>query len=225
MEVLAGNTKSTIAFFTNFGSAYVAKIVDIPASTGYGDPVQKLFKFKDGEKVVSALSMDARVKPAEENLIAVTKNGYGLRFALAPHVEVSTRAGRRFAKVADGDDIVAVRPAPDDGILVVATSDSHALVCDVAEVNILANPGRGVTVIKTDEGVDVMGFAINETLSLESDKGKTAEVKPLKKDRVPRGSKGRQVFSRKDKVARVVTPPPSVPQLAAPDAAKPETKE
>jgi DNA gyrase subunit A len=225
MEVLAGNTKSTIGFFTNFGSAYVAKIVDIPASTGYGDPVQKLFKFKDGERVVSALSMDPRVKPAEENLLAVSKGGYGLRFALAPHVEVSTRAGRRFAKVADGDEIVGVRPAPDDGILVVATSDSHALVCDVGEVNILANPGRGVTVIKTDEGVDVVGFAVNDTLALESDKGKTADVKPLKKDRVPRGSKGRQVFSRKEKVARIVVGPPTVPQLAAPEGGKSETKE
>ena len=45
------------------------QIVDIPASTGYGDPVQKLFKFKDGERVVSArCRWIARVKPAEENL-------------------------------------------------------------------------------------------------------------------------------------------------------------
>src|SRR6185312_16585273 len=104
------------------GSAYVAKIVDIPASTGYGDPVQKLFKFKDGEKVVSAVSMDSRVKPAEENYLAISKNGYGLRFAIAPHTELSTRAGRRFAKVADGDEIVDVKPAPDEGVLVVASS-------------------------------------------------------------------------------------------------------
>ena len=223
MQVLAGNTKSVISFFTNFGSAYVAKIVDIPASTGYGDPVQKLFKFKDGEKVVSAVSMDSRVKPAEENYLAISKNGYGLRFAIAPHAELSTRAGRRFAKVADGDEIVDVKPAPEEGVLVVASS-THTLVCDVSEVNILANPGRGVTVIKTDDDENVVGFAINEPLTLESEKGKTMEVKPLKKDRVPRGSRGSLAFSRKEKVARVVTPPPTVPQLAAADA-KSETKE
>jgi len=171
MQVLAGNTKSPITFLTNFGSAYVAKIVDIPASTGYGDPVQKLFKFKDGERVVSAVSMDARVKPAEENYLAITKNGYGLRFAIAPHTEVSTRTGRRFAKVAEGDEIVDVKPAPDDGILVVA-SQTHTLVCDVSEVNILANPGRGVTVIKTDDDENVVGFGVNEPLALESEKGR-----------------------------------------------------
>ena len=224
MQVLAGNTKSPITFLTNFGSAYVAKIVDIPASTGYGDPVQKLFKFNDGERVVSAVSMDARVKPAEENYLAITKNGYGLRFAIAPHTEVSTRTGRRFAKVAEGDEIVDVKPAPDDGILVVA-SQTHTLVCDVSEVNILANPGRGVTVIKTDDDENVVGFGVNEPLALESEKGKTMEVKPLKKDRVPRGSRGSLAFSRKEKVARVVTAPPTVPVLPASEGGKSETKE
>jgi DNA gyrase subunit A len=225
-DVLAGNTKGPIVFLTNFGSAYVCKIVDIPASTGYGDPVQKLFKFKDGERVVRAFSLDSRVKPTEENLLAISRHGYGLRFALAPHTEVSTRSGRRFAKVAEGDEIVGVLPAPEDGVLVVATADSHTLVCDVSEVNVLANPGRGVTVIKTEDDVHVVGFTINEPLVLESDKGKTEEVRPLKKDRVPRGSKGRQVFSRKERVERVVTPPPTVPQLGASASGdKSETKE
>jgi DNA gyrase subunit A len=223
MDVLAGNTRSPIAFFTNFGSAYVAKIVDIPASTGYGDPVQKLFKFKDGERVVWALSLDERMKPKDENLVAISKAGYGLRFALAPHSEISTRAGRRFARVADGDEIVGVRPAPDNGILCVATQDSHALVCDVADVNLLANPGRGVTVIKIDDDVSVVGFTVDEPLVLESDKGRTEEVRPLKKDRVPRGSKGRQIFSRKERVERVITAPVAVPELPADD--KSETKD
>ena len=40
--------------------AYTARIVDVPASTGYGEPIQSLFKFKDGEKVVAALSLDPR---------------------------------------------------------------------------------------------------------------------------------------------------------------------
>ena len=38
-----------------------ARLVDLPASTGYGEPIQSLFKFKDGEQVVGALSLDPRV--------------------------------------------------------------------------------------------------------------------------------------------------------------------
>ncbi len=60
LAVLPGSTKATVVFFTNFGVAYTAKIADVPASTGYGEPIQSLFKFKDGEKVVAALSLDAR---------------------------------------------------------------------------------------------------------------------------------------------------------------------
>ena len=51
-----------MVFFTNFGAAYTCRIIDVPASTGYGEPVQKLFKFKDGERVIAAFSLDPRVR-------------------------------------------------------------------------------------------------------------------------------------------------------------------
>jgi DNA gyrase subunit A len=61
LAVLPGSTRATVVFFTNFGSAYTCRIIDAPASTGYGEPVQSLFKFKDGERVVAAASLDPRV--------------------------------------------------------------------------------------------------------------------------------------------------------------------
>src|SRR5262249_17430797 len=151
---------------------------DVPPSTGYGDPVQKLFKFDDGERVVAALSLDARLRPKEEHLVAVTLKGYGLRFALQPHIEGSTRSGRRFARPSEGDEIVGLKPAPDGATLCVATYHAHQLVCDLGEVNVLANPGRGVTVVKLDGDDDrVVGFSVDETLVVENEKGKSAEIK------------------------------------------------
>src|SRR5213078_3545124 len=97
--VLAGSLKSNLVLFSNFGTAYVTRFNDVPPSTGYGDPVQKLFKFDDNERVVGALSLDPRLERPEK-LLAVSRRGYGLRFALAPHTDLSTRAGRRFAKPA-----------------------------------------------------------------------------------------------------------------------------
>jgi DNA gyrase subunit A len=61
LAAIAGSTRATMVFFSNFGVAYTSRIVDVPASTGYGDPVQKLFKLKDGEKIVAAFSLDPRV--------------------------------------------------------------------------------------------------------------------------------------------------------------------
>ena len=62
MTVLGGSTVDNLVFFSNYGSAYTIRIGDIPpARSGYGDPAQKLFKFKDGERIVEALSLDPRM--------------------------------------------------------------------------------------------------------------------------------------------------------------------
>ncbi len=210
--VLVGNTKQVMVFFTNFGSAYSCRIVDIPASTGYGDPVQKLFKFKDGERVVSALSLDPRVRTTSPLLFAATKNGYSLRFALEGHSEVSTRAGRRFARVEEGDEILGVVPIPENGIVIAVSENSRVLSCRAVEINVLANPGRGVTLMKLSDDDRLVGFSVDAPLSVEGDKGRTEEIKPLKKDLSARGGKGTQLW-KKERVAKVVTAPPTVPSL------------
>jgi DNA gyrase subunit A len=143
----------------------------------------------------------------------VTRGGYGLRFALQPHTEPSQRSGRRFARVEEGDEVVGVRPAPDDALLCVASERSHALVCRLEEINVLANPGRGVTVMKLDDDDRVLAFTVNETLTVENEKGKQATVEPLKKRREKRATKGSVIWTRKDRVAKIVPPPIVVPQL------------
>ena len=60
MAVLPGSTRASVVFFSNFGVAYTARIIDIPASTGYGEPIQRFFKLKDREKIVATLSLDPR---------------------------------------------------------------------------------------------------------------------------------------------------------------------
>src|SRR5439155_13683614 len=60
LAAFAGSTRATCVFFSNFGVAYTCRIIDVPASTGYGEPIQRLFKLKDGEKIVAALGLDPR---------------------------------------------------------------------------------------------------------------------------------------------------------------------
>jgi len=97
-----GSTRAAIVFFTNFGAAYTCRVVDVPASTGYGEPIQRLFKFRDGERVIAAMSLDPRVAgaiaPIREgdvppvHAVAVTSDGYSLRFSLEPFA--ARRRGR-----------------------------------------------------------------------------------------------------------------------------------
>jgi DNA gyrase subunit A len=61
LGAVAGSTKSAIALFSSFGACYVMRLNDVPATTGYGEPVQKFFKMGDGEKIVAIMSFDPRV--------------------------------------------------------------------------------------------------------------------------------------------------------------------
>src|SRR5207253_3143693 len=203
LSVLAGSLKSNLVLFSNFGAAYVTRFNDVPASTGYGDPVQKLFKFDDQERVVGGLSLDPRV-PRPEKLVAVSKRGYGLRFPLAPHTELSTRAGRRYAKPGKDDELIGVAPVEDRDLLAVVTQSSRAIVCKVKEINELAGPGRGVTVINVADDDEAIAFLATtdkeQRIALESVKGgKKMSLGVKTYELAARGGKGREMV-KKDKV-------------------------
>ncbi|PZR07914.1 MAG: DNA topoisomerase [Archangium gephyra] len=208
MSLVSGSLKSSLIFFSSAGSAYTTRFNDIPASTGYGDPVQKLFKFDDGERVIGALSLDPRL-PVPTQMVGVSKDGYGMRFNLDAFKEQSTRSGRRFAKAGQGDEIIGVSACTPKDLLAVVTKNTNALVCKVEEVNELAGPGRGVTVIKTADDDQVMAFLCTSKkdaeLTIETAKGKTLKLTPVRYEVTSRGGKGREM-SKKDTVKSISRP-------------------
>ncbi|MDX2087222.1 MAG: DNA topoisomerase IV subunit A [Kofleriaceae bacterium] len=214
-HVLPGSTKEKVIFFTSRGSAYVIKINDIAATAGYGDPAQKYFKFADGEKIVSAMTLDARAM-VPETLLAVTRDGYGLRFAMAPHNELTTKAGRRYAKPGEGDEVLGVVACNDGDVVVTATRDGHVLHCKADEIAKLEGPGRGVTVIKTGDDDVVIGFIAGrkaDMLTIETDKsGKKFELHADPKEVSSRGGKGHQLMKRV--TFKVVEKPVTIQPLA-----------
>ena len=206
-----GSTRATMVFFTNFGVAYTSRIVDVPASTGYGEPVQKLFKFKDGEKVIAAFSLDPRIAKKIEarkegdvppvHAVAVTSDGYAMRFSLQGFVEVSTRSGRRYARTADGAEVVTVAMTTGEETVIAATSAARAMLCPVEEVNFLSGPGRGVILIKIDFPEDkVIGALVStgdrDLLTVETSRGAEQTISTTKYEIVGRGGKGRELMQR-----------------------------
>ncbi len=156
LAAFAGSTRATCVFFSNFGVAYTCRIIDVPASTGYGEPIQKLFKLKDGETRrrgdeprsrasignITPKKADRAQPPV--HAVAVSSDGYALRFGLEALVEPSTRAGRRFARPAEGAEIVGVARVTGGEILIAATAQARGLLCKADEVNYLSGPGKGV---------------------------------------------------------------------------------
>jgi DNA gyrase subunit A len=223
----AGSTRSTIAFFTNFGSAYTCRIVDVPASTGYGEPIQSLFKFRDGERVVAAMSLDPRAvgdiaspaegQPAPVHALALASDGYALRFGLDGLVEPSTRAGRRYARPADKAEVVGVAKIGGAETIIGVTREARAMLCPVEEVNFLAGPGKGVIFIKIDPAKDrVLGFVASvgdrDLLVVETSRGAEQTVSTAKYEVTSRGGRGRELLQR-GQFTRVIPREVAVPSL------------
>src|SRR6185436_9450594 len=49
--VLPGTTRDRLVLFSTRGTVYVLRVADVPATTGYGEPIQSLLKFGNGEHV------------------------------------------------------------------------------------------------------------------------------------------------------------------------------
>ncbi len=227
LAVLQGSTRATVVFFSNFGTAYSARMIDVPASTGYGEPVQKLFKLKDGERVIAALSLDPRIigeiKPKREgdvpptHAVAVTSDGYSLRFGLEALVEPSTRSGRRFARPSDGGDVVGVARITGSETLIAATAEARAILCPVDEVNYLSGPGKGVILIKLVGSEDrVIGFLAStgdrDIMRVETSRGAEQTISTAKYEVTGRGGKGRELLQR-GQFVRVIPAEVETPQL------------
>src|SRR5206468_9799188 len=52
--ILPGTTRDRLVLYSTTGTMYVLRVADVPATTGYGEPVQSLLKFGDGERVAAA---------------------------------------------------------------------------------------------------------------------------------------------------------------------------
>src|SRR5262249_46257307 len=207
LAAFAGSTRASCVFFSNFGAAYTSRIIDVPASTGYGEPIKKQFKLKDGEKIVGAMSLDPRAagtiaakkegEPAPVHAVAVSSDGYALRFNLDGFVEPSTRAGRRYARPAKGAEIMNVARLAGGEVLIAATSEGRGILCNAEEVNFLAGPGKGVLLIKLGKEDRVLGAIASsgdrDLLTVETTRGAEQTISTAKYGVTGRGGKGREL--------------------------------
>ncbi len=177
--------------------------------------------------MVAAFSLDPRVTPATAaptegeppptHAVAVSSDGFALRFSLEPFAEPSTRAGRRFARQARGAEVVGVSIVRDKAVIIASTRQARAILCDMDEINFLSGPGKGVTLIKLDRQEDaVLGFVAStgarDLLTVETSRGAAQTISTAKYETTKRGGKGRELLQR-GRFTRVVPPPVATPVL------------
>jgi DNA gyrase subunit A len=224
LAAFAGSTRASCVFFSNFGVAYSCRFIDVPASTGYGEPIQKQFKLKDGERVVAAMSLDPRVTgvitakkegdAAPVHAVAVSSDGYALRFNLDGLVEPSTRSGRRYARPAEGAEVLNVARLSGGEVLIAASAEARGILCKADEVNFLSGPGKGVLLIKLGEDDRLLGAIASsgdrDLLTVETTRGAEQTISTAKYEVTGRGGKGRELLQR-GQFTRVVWPIPDAP--------------
>ena len=220
--VLAGSTRATVGFFTNYGTCYTTRIADIPSTTGYGDPVQKLFSFDDGEHVVGVVTFDERAlpdpvppepsdsgelfdpedpeAPRHPYVVAITKGGRATRFTLDGYLEPSIRTGRKYMRLDDEDEVVRVHLARGDENVCLASHDGRALVFPAHQVSVYKGPAKGVRAIRLEDDDRVLGFTLStqarEGLAVQTNNGRDEVVRTTKFDVTNRGAKGTLVIKR-----------------------------
>lgn len=227
LACVAGSTRESIGFFSSIGVCYTARMIDIPASTGFGEPIQKLFKLKDGERIIAAISFDPRVideikedpkKPdlcPAAHVLAVTSNGFALRFGLESFAEPSTRTGRRFARVKPGAAVVDVAVVHGTEVILAVTANCRAMVCSAEEVNYLSGAGKGVTLIRLASDDRVLGFKPStgdrDLLTVQTNRGAKKTISTAKYRVTARGGRGNEI-QKNGKIAEIITPPIAAPE-------------
>ncbi|MCK6527525.1 DNA topoisomerase IV subunit A [Myxococcota bacterium] len=221
-------TTESVALFTNLGSCYTVRVADVPQTTGHGEPVQRLFNFEDGERVVGVLCSDRRHMPAAapEALaavlegdprppyaVALTRAGKCLRFGLESFLEPSTRSGRRFARLdgkIGGDAVLGVELSDGTEAVAVASERGRVILFRVEEINLLRGPGLGLQAMRLDDEDRLLGFTLvhkrREGLEVETNRGARVIVRETRYPVVSRGGRGYEVVKR-GRFVKVILPP------------------
>ncbi len=220
IAVAPGSTLDHVVFFADDGAAYTMRINEVPASSGYGEPVAKFFRLGDQVKIIGVVTTDERFTPADKKpkngdppgpyLLIVTAQGQTLRAPFGPFRTESTKVGRRYVKLNESDRVVmATVLHGDEETIYLASAEGHVIHFKVDDINILAGVGKGVMGIKLADGDTCLGGALMsgrfDKFTLETSGGRTMEFGRNKYEITSRGGKGFEAVKRANFV-RVVPP-------------------
>jgi DNA gyrase subunit A len=215
------STRDHVVFFTNLGTMYSLSVTDFPSSSGYGDPIQKILKFKDGENIVDSYGVKAPTKDDKqteipaimadyphlikegEKIALVTAKGMGFLATIDGIIGLK-RSGKRVMNVRSGDKLVSVVFPNKE--LAMFTSNTSGISIPFSEV--LAREGAAVgiqlmSVRSDDELVSAVSYPGKGKfiVHLDSDKSKEVEVSEVVKGK--RALKGNKVITGKGNIVSV----------------------
>jgi len=211
LDVLPGSTVDSAVLCSSDGVAYTLAIDQIPASSGYGEPLAKHVRMADGASIVAALSTDSRFTPVDEtdddastlpHLLIATAQGQVMKVSLSTFRPPSSRTGRKFCRLRKGDQVVHVELIRDHTTMFLATQQARIIHFALEEVPILSGPGIGVRGIKMAKDDVVLGAKLltrpSDTLRVINNNETTLSFGQMKYNVTSRAGKGVRTSQRNE---------------------------
>jgi DNA gyrase subunit A len=170
----ACDTRNCLAIFTSAGNLFACRVHELVATSGFGVPVQKMFRFADGEQIVACRILDRNGgnKDLEGEIFAYTERGLGLRLAKS-YLNETKRIGKRIMRVQDNDRMAGVVDV-ERKMFFLVTEQGYGLFFLHSEVPLLSNPGKGVILQKLPREDRIAGVCCvnkSNTVELKTAKG------------------------------------------------------
>lgn len=209
-KAFALSTLDAVAFITNFGGLYYMRVSDFPASGGYGSPIQKLLRFKDGERVAECYGIRNQTSDqlevfedgkdllaAGQKLFLLTERGMASVYSVEEDLSSIKKSGRRIMRVREGDNlVVVVKESPD---LALFTRNGLGLAIKSKEIPERIGAAVGVIamgVSSSDALVAAQGFSGKVSLELTLSDGSTKRLCASEIVKGKRGLKGKAVVKK-----------------------------
>jgi DNA gyrase subunit A len=220
LAVVPGSTLEHVVVFSSEGVAYTLPMDQVPASTGYGEPLAKHVRLGDGAKVVAAVTTDPRFTPPDKAvrrqptpspcLLIATRMGQIMQISLSHFRTPSTKAGRKYCRLRSGDRVVYVGLVTGAETMFLATAQARVLHFAISEVPILSAAGKGVRGIKLESGDEVLGAVqlgrVSDCLRVLNTAGTQMTFGQTKYGVASRGGKGVKTSTRNG-FAEIIQPP------------------
>lgn len=202
------STVDSVIFVTNLGYLYSLSVDQFPSSSGYGSPIQKFLKFRDGERVVESfalhskppsqelLSLDNSSSKIEEGATLALISAHGLGFAFTvDELSGLKKNGKRIMKLRDGDELRGVLMMSAE--IALFTELGYGLVVKKKDLPVRSQPALGVILIGVKDGDQVVG-AIQKVkkVRITPEQGKEREVTFGSLPKGRRGTRGKKVVAR-----------------------------
>ncbi len=201
------DTRDTLFVFSNQGSVYSLPVFDLSATSGFGEPVQKILKFGDGEQIVSCLVLSKQelenIEKQQKEILLYTKQGMGFRLGLEQIVGTK-KGGKRIMKVA-ADDALSGIEIVNNSMLFFLTEQGYAVCMMATDVPQLNASAKGVIIQKVpkDDAL-VLAAAVDKKSNVNVDVGQSSpkEIKISSLTIGGRAKRGERILKRLTVIGR-----------------------